>query len=195
LEELLQVNHPRRRNELQLQVEGMELEYKIRIAAKDGEIAAETGDRGEDYKVGEDEGGKGAAAGADTDRVQEHPVHILRLYRQHERPARETREFGHNNLTRRCQQRFKTFVNFRLVNAFRVENKQLVENDKNHAVLNKLRRLLVGEVNQLEILAIGGITITELDKHIRDIIVSNGSRPKTLALVKGTSDWLSTICC
>jgi hypothetical protein len=55
--------------------------------------------------------------------------------------------------------------------------------------------LLVGEVNQLEILAIGGITITELDKHIRDIIVSNGSRPKTLALVKGTSDWLSAICC
>jgi hypothetical protein len=73
----------------------MELEYKIRIAAKDGEIAAETGDRGEDYKVGEDEGEKERLRERTLiEQFQEHPVHILRLYRQHERPARETREFG-----------------------------------------------------------------------------------------------------
>jgi hypothetical protein len=42
----------------------MELEYKIRIAAKDREIAAETGDRGEDYKVGEDEGGRRSGCGS-----------------------------------------------------------------------------------------------------------------------------------
>lgn len=85
-------------------------------------------------------------------------------------------KFGQtNNLTRRCQDHFKTFSNFRLVNAFRVENKQLIENAiKNHTIINKLRRpLLIGGTTHIELLSIDDITITELDKHIKNIIMSN----------------------
>jgi hypothetical protein len=194
LEELLQETILEETNELRLQVEkrGMELEYKNKeIAAKDGEIAAKDGEI-------EEKTTKLAKTKAEKERLRERtlieqfPENTQCIYYGYIDNTNDQREklvkFGHtNNLTRRCQQHFKTFVNFRLVNAFRVENKQLVENAiKNHAVLNKLRRpLLVGEVNQLEILAIGGITITELDKHIRDIIVSNEFTTENfLALVK-----------
>ena len=97
-------------------------------------------------------------------------------------------KFGQtNNLTRRVSEHNKTFLNFRLVNAFRVENKQLIENAiKNHTIINKLRRsLLVNNINHLEILAINNINIIELDNHIKNIIVSNEFTPeKFLSLVK-----------
>jgi hypothetical protein len=97
-------------------------------------------------------------------------------------------KFGQtNNLTRRVSEHNKTFLNFRLVNAFRVENKQLIENAiKNHTIINKLRRsVLVGKVNHLELLVVDDINITELDNHIKNIIVSNEFTPeKFLSLTK-----------
>jgi hypothetical protein len=90
-------------------------------------------------------------------------------------------KFGQTNgLARRISQHKKTFLNFRLVNAFRVENKQLIENAiKNHTIINKYRRsILVNKVNHSELLATNNINITELDNHIKNIIVSNEFTPE-----------------
>jgi hypothetical protein len=85
-------------------------------------------------------------------------------------------KFGQsNNLKRRVTEHKKLFINFRLVNAFRVENKQLIENDmKTHSNLKTFRRnIVINETTQIEILALNGLTITELDTHIKNIICAN----------------------
>lgn len=182
LEELLQETILEETNELRLQVENKEreLEDKNReIAVKDGEI--ENKDREIEEKTK-----KLVKTKSEKERLRERtlieqfPENTQCIYYGYIDNTNDQSEklvkFGHtNNLTRRCQEHFKTFLNFRLANAFRVENKQVVENAiKNHTILNRLRRpLLVGEVNQLEILSVDSITITELDKHIKNIIMSN----------------------
>lgn len=85
-------------------------------------------------------------------------------------------KFGQSNdLNKRVKQHKKTFTNFRLVNAFKVDNKQLIENAiKTNSVLNKFRRsLIVNGINQTELLAINELTMTELCRNIHNIIYSN----------------------
>lgn len=86
-------------------------------------------------------------------------------------------KFGQtNDLPNRVKQHKTVFLNFRLVNAFRVDNKQLIENEiKNHKIINIYRRnITINDVNQTELLSINnGLTITELDTHIKNIIMSN----------------------
>lgn len=86
-------------------------------------------------------------------------------------------KFGQtNDLCNRVKQHKTLFMNFCLVNAFRVDNKQLIENEiKNHKVINIFRRnIIINNINQTEILAINnGLTVTELDMHIKNIILSN----------------------
>lgn len=85
-------------------------------------------------------------------------------------------KFGQSNdLNKRVKDHKKLFTNFRLVNAFKVDNKQRIENGiKAHPLLNKFRRtIIVKNINQTEILAINELTITELCRNIHNVIYSN----------------------
>lgn len=68
----------------------------------------------------------------------------------------------------------ETYLNFRLVNAFRVENKLQIENAiKEHPILSKRRReLVINGKNYVELLNIDGLSCTELDKIIKSLIAS-----------------------
>ena len=82
-------------------------------------------------------------------------------------------KFGNSNFLRdRVESHKKTFTNFRLVNAFKVDNKLQCENAmKHHPLLKKNRRTIkVNEINQTELLVMDKMSSDELDKIIRDII-------------------------
>lgn len=85
-------------------------------------------------------------------------------------------KYGQSNcLRKRVIQHKRTFLDFRLVNAFRVSNKQLIENDiKTHHDLQPFRRnLVIHDANHTELLALNCICITELDTIIHNIISSH----------------------
>jgi hypothetical protein len=95
-------------------------------------------------------------------------------------------KFGQsNNLSQRVMNHKKTYTNFRLVNAFRVENKQLIENEiKTHKILSTYRRsIIINNTNYTEILALNGITITNLDVYIKNIICSNQFTVENFAIL------------
>ena len=76
-----------------------------------------------------------------------------------------------NELCSRVKQHKRTFSNFRLVYAYKVENKTMVENMiKSHPLLVGLRRTMnIYNVNYTELLA---IDVKKLDKIIKDIITN-----------------------
>lgn len=82
-------------------------------------------------------------------------------------------KFGNsNNLRRRVSEHNDTYLNFRLINAFKVENKLQIENAiKNNAVFKERHRVLnINDKNLIEILNMDGITFNDLDRIIKDII-------------------------
>ena len=84
-------------------------------------------------------------------------------------------KFGNsNNLKNRVYNHKETYLNFRLVNAFRVENKLQIENAiKEHPILSKRRReMVINGKNYVELLNIDGLSCTELDKIIKSLIAS-----------------------
>jgi len=84
-------------------------------------------------------------------------------------------KFGNSNFLRdRVESHKKTFTNFRLVNAFKVDNKLQIENAiKHHPQLKKNRRTIkVNDINQTELLVMDEMSSDELDIIIRDIITS-----------------------
>ena len=84
-------------------------------------------------------------------------------------------KFGNsNNLKNRVVRHKDTYSNFRLVNAFKVENKLQIENAiKENQILNKRQReLTINNKKYIELLNIDGLSFTELDKIIQDIITS-----------------------
>jgi len=83
-------------------------------------------------------------------------------------------KFGNSNFLRnRVEQHKNTFINFRLVNAFKVENKVQIENAiKAHHVLNKYKRnLIINKVNQTELLVLT-LSFEKIDELIKEIITS-----------------------
>jgi hypothetical protein len=83
-------------------------------------------------------------------------------------------KFGNsNNLVDRVKTHKHNFTNFRLINAFKVENKLHVENGmKTHKVLYEKRRsMIVNGLNQTELL-LHDMTYEELDTIIKKIIKS-----------------------
>ena len=83
-------------------------------------------------------------------------------------------KFGNsNNLVDRVKTHKHNFTNFRLVNAFKVDNKLHVENGiKIHPILiEKRRSMVVNGLNQTELL-LHDTTFEELDVIIKDIIKS-----------------------
>ena len=82
-------------------------------------------------------------------------------------------KFGNsNNLRRRTSQHKDNYSNFKLVNAFKVENKLQIENAiKNNTIFKERHRVLhVNDKRSIEILNVNGLTFDELDRIIKDII-------------------------
>ena len=84
-------------------------------------------------------------------------------------------KFGNsNNLSERIAVHKKTYADFQLLQAFRVDNKLQIENAiKKHPILSKHRRSIEIEgKNYTELLAIDVIPLEEIDKIIQGIIKS-----------------------
>lgn len=82
-------------------------------------------------------------------------------------------KFGNsNNLRERVSSHKTTYLNFRLVNAFKVDNKMRIENDmKNHQVfIERKRELKINNKRHIEIITIAGLSFSQLDSIIQDII-------------------------
>jgi hypothetical protein len=91
-------------------------------------------------------------------------------------------KFGNsNNLKDRVKKKHKlTYTNFRLVNAFKVENKLEIENVmKTHKDLKeRLRTITINGKNHIELLACDDLSYEELDKIIGDIIMHYEYNPE-----------------
>ena len=90
-------------------------------------------------------------------------------------------KFGNsNNLANRVSQHKETYSNFRLLNAFKVENKLQVENEmKEHPLFaERQRTITIKSKNYIELLSMNGLTFTILDKTIKDIILSTECNPE-----------------
>ena len=95
-------------------------------------------------------------------------------------------KFGNsNNLAGRVSQHKETYSNFRLLNAFKVENKLQVENEmKEHPLFaERQRTITIKSKNYIDLLSMNGLTFTILDKTIRDIILSSECNPENFKKV------------
>lgn len=84
-------------------------------------------------------------------------------------------KFGNsNNLKERVVKHRETYLNFRLVNAFKVDNKLQIENAiKKHALfIDRNRCLTIKNKRYVEILNIDGLEFDVIDKTIKEIITS-----------------------
>jgi len=86
-------------------------------------------------------------------------------------------KFGHtNNLATRINDHRKSYINFELVEAFKVQNKVEIENliKTYPKIKRQIRTLEVNGKNKMEIIAYDttNFTIDKLSKHIKDIIHS-----------------------
>jgi hypothetical protein len=84
-------------------------------------------------------------------------------------------KFGNSNhLKLRVKKHKDTYTNFRLVNAFKVDNKLQIENAiKSHPIFTeRTRSLTINYKNYIELLQIDGLNFIDLDKIFRDIITS-----------------------
>ena len=82
-------------------------------------------------------------------------------------------KFGNsNNLKNRVQTHKKTYLNFRLTNAFKVDNKLQIETALKNHLLFKERQytLTLSSKKYVELLNIEELPLTELDKAIKEII-------------------------
>ena len=79
-----------------------------------------------------------------------------------------------NNLQQRIEQHKKTYTNFRLVNAFKVENKLHIENAiKNCEEIIPYKRVIeIKNVNYTELLSINNLSFEKIDKIIKNIITT-----------------------
>jgi hypothetical protein len=82
-------------------------------------------------------------------------------------------KFGNSNhLRNRVTKHKDTYLNFRLINAFKVENKFQIENaiKENPLFIQRQRNITLKNKKYIELLSIDGITFPELDKIIKEII-------------------------
>ncbi len=90
-------------------------------------------------------------------------------------------KFGNsNNLKSRITTHKDTYKNFRLMNAFKVQNKFQIENAiKEHALfIERHRTITLRGKNYIEILNADGLLLSALDKIIKDIIISIECTPE-----------------
>jgi phage anti-repressor protein len=79
-----------------------------------------------------------------------------------------------NNLQQRVDQHKNTYTNFRLVNAFKVENKQQIENavKKCKQIMPFKRSITIKDVKHTEILAINNLSFDKLDTIFKNIVAT-----------------------
>lgn len=79
-----------------------------------------------------------------------------------------------NNLQQRVEQHKKIYTNFRLVNAFKVENKLHIENviKKCEEIIPYKRTIEIKNVNYTELLCINNLSFDKLDEIIKNIITT-----------------------
>ena len=79
-----------------------------------------------------------------------------------------------NNLQQRVEQHKKTYTNFRLVNAFKVENKLHIENTiKNCEEIIPYKRVIeIKNIKYTELLSINNLSFEKIDKIIKNIITT-----------------------
>jgi hypothetical protein len=90
-------------------------------------------------------------------------------------------KFGNsNNLKNRVVSHKGTYNNFRLMNAFKVENKLQIENAiKEHVLfIERHQTITIKNKKYIEILNADGLLLSTLDKTIKDIIVSIECTPE-----------------
>ena len=90
-------------------------------------------------------------------------------------------KFGNsNNLKNRVVQHKDTYLNFSLINAFKVDNKLQIENEiKEHMFFNERQRTItIKNKKYIELINAEGLTFTELDKIIKEIIKSIECTPE-----------------
>lgn len=90
-------------------------------------------------------------------------------------------KFGNsNNLKNRVVQHKDTYLNFCLINAFKVDNKLQIENEiKEHMFFNERQRTItIKNKKYIELINSEGLTFTELDKIIKEIIKSIECTPE-----------------
>jgi len=77
-----------------------------------------------------------------------------------------------NNLKGRVAQHHKTYLNFRLVNAFRVQNNTAIENavKQDESINARLRTIVLCSKKYIEIISIEDLSFVEFDKTIKGII-------------------------
>ena len=77
-----------------------------------------------------------------------------------------------NNLKSRTAQHHKTYLKFNLINAFRVKNKLEMETafKENFILKPRIRTITVRSKKYVELLAVDGMSFTELDNYIKEII-------------------------
>ena len=84
-------------------------------------------------------------------------------------------KFGNSNFLRdRVEQHKRVFNNFRLVNAFKVDNKIQIENaiKKNNTISEKRKSITINNTTYTELIHRDAISFDQLDKLIKDIIIS-----------------------
>jgi hypothetical protein len=85
-------------------------------------------------------------------------------------------KFGNsNNLRLRVSQHKKTYTNFRLCNAFKVENKVQIETamKREPKLKRKIRSIHINGSNYVELMAIDNLTLIQVDEIIKQIINEN----------------------
>jgi hypothetical protein len=90
-------------------------------------------------------------------------------------------KFGHSNCLReRVDRHKKTFTDFYLINAYKVENKLQIENAiKTDPIMKTLRRTItINNILQTELLSIEHYSLNEIDKKIKEIIQSIEFNPE-----------------
>ena len=95
-------------------------------------------------------------------------------------------KFGNsNNLVNRVTQHKGTYSNFRLLNAFKVDNKLQVENEmKEHPLFTERQRTItIKSKKYIELLSMNERTFTTLDKTINDIILITECNPENFKKV------------
>jgi len=84
-------------------------------------------------------------------------------------------KFGNSNfLKNRITKHRDTYTNFVLINSFKVENKLQIENalKNNHFFIQRQRTLTLKNKKYIELLSIKDTTFEEIDKIIKEVIVS-----------------------
>lgn len=85
-----------------------------------------------------------------------------------------------NNLQQRVEQHKKIFTNFRLVNAFKVDNKLHIENaiKKCQEIIPHKRTIEIKNINYTELLSVNKLTFEKIDIIIKNIITSIEHSPE-----------------